>query len=227
MDTRAMQKRLLAHGFPVDIDGRIGPQTREALTKFQKLSKLPATGVPGPETFAALAAPVKIGGTIPKYMQVALSYLGTKEAPGSANNPLVVDMFKLAEHPQITADSVPWCAAFIAACLKKAGTPNEVARSLRLWAAAYAQIGSPLPIQKPVWGSIGVKTRHGGGHVGFVVAANKDRIWLLGGNQGDKVSIASFPREAFTAFRLPTGIDAKTLPPLPTSAAGASSPTEA
>jgi len=219
-----MQQRLAAHGFPVTVDGRIGPETRGAIGMFQRAAGLQATGIPGPETFAALAAPAQAGGSIPKYMQVALSYLGTREAPGSANTPAVVDMFRLAEHPEITADSVPWCAAFVAACLKKAGTPNEVAKSLRLWAAAYAQLGTKL--NAPVWGAVGVKTRTGGGHVGFVVAANASRVWLLGGNQGDKVSIASFPRASFSAFRLPTGIDARSLPPLPTSAAGAANPTE-
>mgnify|MGYP000443863764 CR=1 FL=1 len=161
---------------------------------------------------------------IPKYMEIAKKYLGTKESPGSVNNPKVVQMFKLAEHPEITQDAVPWCAAFVAACLAEAKVPNEVAKSLRLWAAAYAKLGTP--VKNPVWGAVGVKTRNGGGHVGFVVAANDQYVWLLGGNQGDQVSVARFPRSSFTAFRLPTGIDVKSLPKLPTSAAGAISPSE-
>lgn len=226
-----MQARLAAHGFAVPVTGRIDTATRGALSRFQKSLGMPGSGIPGPKTFEALAAPAQAGGTIPKHMKIALSYLGTKEAPGSANSRAVLEMFRLAEHPEITADSVPWCAAFVAACLKQGGTPNEVAKSLRLWAAAYAQLGTPL--KEPVWGCVGVKTRAGGGHVGFVVAASATRIWMLGGNQGDQVSIASFPRydsrgnPVFTAFRLPTGIDIKTLPPLPTSATGAANPTEA
>lgn len=161
----------------------------------------------------------------PKYMTVAKAYLGTKEAPGTVNNPVVVKMFGLADHPEITQDAVPWCAAFVAACLKQGGFPNEVAKSLKLWAAAYGKLGTPL--KNPVWGCVGVKTRNGGGHVGFVVAANAERVWLLGGNQGDKVSVASFPRSSFSAFRLPTGVDVKSLPKLPASAAGAVNPSQA
>ena len=162
---------------------------------------------------------------VPKYMAVARSYLGTKEAPGSVNNPKVVEMFKLAAHPEIKQDSVPWCAAFVAACLKQGGAPNEVVPSLRLWAAAYGQLGTKLA--QPAYGCVGVKTRNGGGHVGFVVAANKDFVWLLGGNQGDAVSIAKFSRSSFTAFRLPTGVDAKSLPKLPSDAKGALNPSQA
>lgn len=162
--------------------------------------------------------------SIPAYMKAAYDYLGTKEAPGSANNPVVVKMFGLAEGPPVTADSVPWCAAFVAACLKLGKAPNEVQKSLRLWAAAYAGLGTKL--KKPVWGCVGVKTRNGGGHVGFVVAANDTHVWLLGGNQGDAVSVARFARSSFSSFNLPTGIDPKTLPKLPTSAAGIINPSQ-
>lgn len=161
---------------------------------------------------------------IPKYMEIARGYLGTKEIKGKVNNAKVVRMFSLAGHPEIKNDEIPWCAAFVAACLAEGGCVNEVTSSLRLWAAAYSKLGKKLTA--PVWGCVGVKTRQGGGHVGFVVAANKDHVWLLGGNQGDAVSVARFPRASFSAFCLPTGVDAKKLPPLPASAAGAVNPSE-
>jgi uncharacterized protein (TIGR02594 family) len=156
-------------------------------------------------------------------MEWAKKYLGVTETPGKASNPVVEEFFALAGFKGLK-DDVPWCAGFVAAMLKKAGLPNEVEPKMRLWAASYARCGQKL--NGPAWGAIGVKTRNGGGHVGFVVAASKDRVWLLGGNQGDKVSIASFPRSSFTAFRLPTGIDPKTLPKLPTQGVGAANPSE-
>lgn len=161
--------------------------------------------------------------TIPPHMEWARKYIGVTETPGKASNPIVGEFFALAGFPGLK-DDVPWCAGFVAAMLKKAGLPNEVEPKMRLWAASYARCG--VALKAPVWGAIGVKTRQGGGHVGFVVAASKDFIWLLGGNQGDRVSVARFPRSAFTAFRLPTGIDPKTLPKLPSSAIGAVNPTE-
>ena len=160
---------------------------------------------------------------IPKHMQFAQQAIGVREIPGKASNPTVEAYFADAGFPGLK-DDVPWCAGFVAAMLKRGGMKNEVEPKMRLWAASYARCGSAL--KAPVWGCIGVKTRQGGGHVGFVVAANKEFVWLLGGNQGDKVSVARFPRSAFTAFRLPTGVDVTTLPKLPTSGTGAANPSE-
>lgn len=160
---------------------------------------------------------------IPKHMEIALGLIGTKEFPGKPSNPIIDQFFRDAGFPK-WKDDVPWCAVFVASMLKRAGLSNEVAKDHWAWAASYAKLGRKLT--EPVYGCVGVKTRNGGGHVGFVVAANSATIWLLGGNQGDAVSIAAFPRKTFTAFRLPTGVDAKTLPKLPVSSAGARNPSE-
>jgi uncharacterized protein (TIGR02594 family) len=227
MKPREIQERLIAHGYKVGIDGVIGPETIGALKKFQKSLGLPGTGVPGVKTFAALAAsPAKAEAaatSIPVHMEIAFKFLGVKEVPGKGSNPVVDEMFALAGFPGLK-DDVPWCAAFVAAMLRKAGLPNEVEAKMRLWAASYARCG--VKSARPVYGAIGVKTRTGGGHVGFVVAANESTVWLLGGNQGDKVSIAGFSRSSFTAYRVPTGIDPASLPRLPSSAAGAMNPSQ-
>ena len=50
-------------------------------------------------------------------------------------------------------------------------------------------------------GDVLVKSRAGGGHVGLYVAENETHYAVLGGNQGDKVCIAWFPKEAFSHVR--------------------------
>ena len=51
-------------------------------------------------------------------------------------------------------------------------------------------------------------SRTGGGHVGFVVGEDdKGNILLLGGNQGNRVSIASFPKTRITAYVWPAQTD--------------------
>ena len=163
---------------------------------------------------------------MPLWMKIAYQYLGTLERPGAANNPVIVDMYALSGNPGVKHDSVPWCAAFVGACLRKAGhtpTGSLMARSYEKWG---------LKLNDPFFGAVGVKSRAGGaawqGHVGFVVGATKDRIFLLGGNQGDAVSVASFPRRDFTAYRWPESVPLKGIPKLATSIAGAiTSPKEA
>ncbi len=155
----------------------------------------------------------------PKHIQIARNYIGIKEGPGAADNKIIVNLYSLAGHPEVKHDAVPWCAAFVAAMLTKAGVTNEVPGPKRLWALAYAKLGTKLA--EPIYGCVGVKARKGGGHVTFIVAANKTHVWGLGGNQKDGVNIAQFNRADFVAWRWPTGVLKVGLPPLPVSLKGA------
>ena len=52
---RQVQERLQAAGFsPGPLDGRLGPQTRTALRRYQQRKGLPVTGTPDPQTLRAL-----------------------------------------------------------------------------------------------------------------------------------------------------------------------------
>lgn len=153
----------------------------------------------------------------PDWLRHARHHIGLKEAPGNADNPEVVRMYAEAGHPEIRHDATPWCAAFVGSMLSRAGlrgTGGLAAREYEGWGER---------LDKPILGCVGVKKRPGAGwvgHVGFVVAASKDFIWMLGGNQGDAVSIARFPRGDFTAFRWPKNTP-KATSPLPTGYANA------
>jgi uncharacterized protein (TIGR02594 family) len=156
------------------------------------------------------------------WMKIAKGYLGTKEVPGSIDNPTIVEMFRLAGHGWVKDDETAWCAAFVGACLARAGIPHTKSLAAR----SYETYGSKLSITAPIYGCIGVKRRAGGaawqGHVGFVVAASYDKIALLGGNQSNMVNISEFRRSEFTAFVYPPKFSIpKPAYPLPTTAAGA------
>jgi murein DD-endopeptidase MepM/ murein hydrolase activator NlpD len=56
--TAALQLTLAQHGFPSGaLDGRMGPELRAAIRRFQRSAGLPADGVVGPATAAALRKP--------------------------------------------------------------------------------------------------------------------------------------------------------------------------
>ena len=160
------------------------------------------------------------------WMAIAETYLGISEIKGAKHNPDVVEMFALSGFSGVKDDETPWCAAFVGAVLHLAGLGRR--DGINLAARSFESYGVGLP--EPLYGCVGVKKRAGGkswqGHVGFVVGANEAQIFLLGGNQGDKVSIAAFKRSEFTAFRWPEGV-AKVSSPLPQTIAGAKSTTEA
>jgi len=177
-------------------------------------------------TLAALFRPKAQPVTKLPWMAVAEAYRGVSEVKGAKHNPDIVEMFALSGFSGIKDDETPWCAAFVGAVLYLAGVGRR--DGVNLAARSFEGYGVGLP--EPLYGCIGVKKRAGGkgwqGHVGFVVGANATQVFLLGGNQNDKVSIAAFKRSEFTAFRWPAGVP-KTSIPLPQTIEGATSATEA
>jgi uncharacterized protein (TIGR02594 family) len=136
----------------------------------------------------------------PPWLAQAWTSFGITEAAGSANNANVLAFYRDAGHPEIRSDDVAWCAAFVGACLERAGlrcTRSLLARSYLTW-------GDEL--YEPRTGAIAVLTRGSDptfGHVGFLVGSAADRVFLLGGNQADSVSIQAFARERVLSWRWP------------------------
>lgn len=153
----------------------------------------------------------------PPWLVEARKHLGLKEGPGSKDNPTVVSFYALAGHPEVKHDEVPWCAAFVGAMLTKVGIKGTGT----LWALDYSTWGQKLKM--PVLGAIATKKRNGGGHVAFVIAADPNYVWLLGGNQSDSVCIAKYARKDIYSYSLPEGWDIKTIPALPKNITGAAS----
>jgi|CXWL01.1.fsa_nt_gi uncharacterized protein (TIGR02594 family) len=137
----------------------------------------------------------------PKYIEEAYKLLGLKEGAGKLNNKDVLDLYADAGHPEVKNDEVPWCAAFVGACLARANKPSTGT----LLARDYLNYGKRLG-KKPEMFAIGVMSRGNSsweGHVGYVVKFDAERVWLLGGNQNNSVSVVSYPRSRFLGFTKP------------------------
>lgn len=135
----------------------------------------------------------------PSWMAEAWRELGQSERPGPTHNPRIVAMFDELGHPH-QADETAWCAAFVGACLERAGiasTRSLMARSYEQWGIANAA---------PTAGAIAVLRRGSDpalGHVGFLIGASDAHVYLLGGNQSDAVTVAPFNRDLVIAYRAP------------------------
>jgi uncharacterized protein (TIGR02594 family) len=129
---------------------------------------------------------------------LAQRFVGVKEVAGTASNPLVLAMLRLDdEWPQ--DDAVPWCSAFV----------NYVAwllrlpRSKSLAARSWLDIGRVVALDEARVGfDVVILSREGGGHVGwFAGLPTPTTVALLGGNQGDAVTVASFTRTRVLGVR--------------------------
>ena len=136
----------------------------------------------------------------PAWLAAAWAEFGVAENPGNGSTAAIVSYARETGHGEIRDDQVPWCAAFAGAMLERAG----IASTRSLLARSYLDWGSAVSEAKT--GAIAVLTRGSdpnAGHVGFVIGAAGPRIFILGGNQGNAVSVAAFDRSRVIAYRWP------------------------
>lgn len=121
---------------------------------------------------------------------LALRYLGVAETPGSKSNPLIAEMFKTAPSWLDQDDSkTAWCGIFrgYLGLWSGTGVPKEHYRA-RKW----LEWGKEVALKDARRGDTVVTSRDGGHHVALFDRIEGGRVYLLGGNQGNKVSIAPF-----------------------------------
>jgi uncharacterized protein (TIGR02594 family) len=134
-------------------------------------------------------------------LKVAISQLGVKEIVGPKHNMTIVNYAKEIGAKWVNDDETPWCAIFMNWVLKRAGfayTSSARARS-------FEGYGKPSNNPKP--GDIVVFWRvsptAGTGHVGVFLGISVDRtsVFVLGGNQGNSVSVARYPLSNVLCYR--------------------------
>ena len=93
-------------------------------------------------------------------------------------------------------DETAWCSSFVNYCVGKTGLRGTDSKAARSW---HDQHWGRDVTSAPGEGDIVVFSRHSpideGGHVGFFIADEDDQIRVLGGNQGNRISIRLFPKD--------------------------------
>lgn len=133
----------------------------------------------------------------PEWLSKAIKYLGTKEIPGKGDNPEILGFHETAGGA--LPDETPWCSSFVNACMESVGikgTGSKVARSWLNWGIKT----EPRP------GCVVVFQRGTGwqGHVGFLLGVSPaGNLIVLGGNQGNSVSVTLYSRDQVLGYRWP------------------------
>jgi len=128
--------------------------------------------------------------------QLAKRWVGVRERKGDAINPAIAFMLELVGVKG--DDAIAWCSAFVNFVAWQLGLRRSGSAHARSW----LMVGEPVELDHAQVGFDVVVFNRGGdprpvvpgpGHVAFYAGRNGDMVHVIGGNQGDGVSIASFP----------------------------------
>jgi uncharacterized protein (TIGR02594 family) len=143
-------------------------------------------------------------------LALAQRFLGTKEVPGSEDNPMILSMLRLdGSWPK--HDEVPWCSAFVNYVCWLLNLP----RSHSLLARSWLSVGHPVFLTEALPGfdivvlkrgkepQPGIENMTAPGHVGFYVDSSDDgaRIQLFDGNVNNEVTYSTYPRARVLSVR--------------------------
>jgi uncharacterized protein (TIGR02594 family) len=145
----------------------------------------------------------------PPWITEARRHVGLAEIPGPRHNPTIVKWLQRLK-AWWAEDETPWCGVFVAHCIEIVGLPLP-----KHWYRAKGWLDWGDRLSTPIPGCIVVLEREGGGHVFFALGIDKaGRIVGIGGNQGNKVSIAAFDRSRVIGYRWPARVN-KPIGPMP------------
>lgn len=139
---------------------------------------------------------------------IAKKFLGVQEVEGQTSNPLVLGMLQL-DNKWVRDDSTAWCSAFCSYIAFLLGLP----RSKSLAARSWLKVGAPIVLETAMPENDVVILKRGGGkqpgpetldapgHVAFFAGRAPGEVILLGGNQGNEVSLQRFPQSDVIGVR--------------------------
>jgi uncharacterized protein (TIGR02594 family) len=131
------------------------------------------------------------------------------EVPGDGDHPLIVWWLSLCGLGFDVHDEVAWCSAFVNGMAWDLRLPRSKSALARSWLAVgasvplgEAQVGYDVVIiQRGTGSQPGPDVLNAPGHVGLFAGVEDKNILILGGNQGDAVSVARYPKSRLLGVR--------------------------
>lgn len=141
--------------------------------------------------------------------QTATRFLGLREIAGSKDNPFIQWCLSICKISEPIHDETPWCSAFVNGLCYILGLPRSGSAAARSWLL----VGTSISIDEACQGNDIVIIKRGAdpqpgpdvikaqGHVGIYSSQDLNYFKMLGGNQGDQVSLATFPKSSILGVR--------------------------
>lgn len=139
---------------------------------------------------------------------LAQRFVGIGEIAGPQHQPFVQWCHSLVGLGTDQPDETAWCSSFANAVAWMLRLPRSKSAMARSWLG----VGTPIELHEAVPGFDVVIFWRGKpdaptGHVGFFAGVErenvlgKDLVLVLGGNQGDRVSVAPYPKDRLLGIR--------------------------
>ncbi|MEN0006576.1 MAG: TIGR02594 family protein [Bacteroidota bacterium] len=133
---------------------------------------------------------------------IAIQELGVLETPGPEHTARIMEYAEEAGFPDYTQDEIAWCSLF----MNWVALKGKMKRTHKLTARSWLNVGINVD-DHPEPGDIVIYWRGAPndwrGHVGIFIGYSKDgsRIYTLGGNQNNRVSISAYRANRLLGFR--------------------------
>ncbi len=136
-----------------------------------------------------------------KILEKALTQYGISEITGSKDHPQILNYFNaLGYDGSKLHDETAWCSAFVGWVAKEC----DYLYSTKLTARSWLKEG--ISTDHPNLGDIVILWRESidswKGHVGFYIKESRNYIYLLGGNQNQRVCIKPYPKNRVLDYRI-------------------------
>jgi uncharacterized protein (TIGR02594 family) len=123
------------------------------------------------------------------------------EIGGRGHNPRILE-YHATTSLGANRDETPWCSSFVNWCFAQAGIRGTNRANARSW------LDWGVPLTEPKLGAVaifwrGKRNDSKTGHVGFFIEDDGPTVQLLGGNQGNRVSVKNQTMKKFLGFRYP------------------------
>lgn len=142
--------------------------------------------------------------------KLAQRYVGEiTEKPGAVDHPWILWALSLCGFTLNAHDEIPWCSAAVNTWAWELRLPRSKSAAARSW----LQIGVAVELkdatadycvvvlQRGTGEQPGPEVIAAAGHVGLFAGMAADRVLVLGGNQGNGISIESFPASRVLGVR--------------------------
>lgn len=231
-ERKEIQRALIRHGFdlgPARDDGIFGSRTESAIIAFKRSIGYKLTTYIGPLTWKQLMGPAPDTALTREELPWIREAIRVIRLHETQDNKTLSIWLKSDGQTLGDPAKFPWCGDFVETAIRL-GLPTErfpgPLKANPYWALNWRHFG--VGLMRPAYGAVASISRDGGGHVAFVVGEDADNLYLFGGNQDNRVSVAPFSKTRFVpeSFRFPLTWERPTdfsLPKLtPTTAANPS-----